>query len=189
MNKINAKQAIDKIKKLLFTEDTKDGSTPAGDTTYTLKDGTVIKLSDGLQAGSQVLISGADGDTPAPDGELELSDGTTISITGGLITDVETPSQEVDDQDGGETPDQTQFKAIGSLETKIASIEKEINAFRKSLSSQALGQKEILDLVGKLADLPAGEPASKPKNVFAEQRSKQDSKMRQLADSLQKMKK
>ena len=192
MTKINAKDAIDKIKKMLFTEDNKDGGTPAKDAqagvSYTLKDGTTIKLSNGLVEGSQVLISGADGDTPAPDGDLELSDGTTISITGGLITEIETPGQEVDEQDGGETPDETRFKAIGNLENKIASIEKEINAFRKSLSNQTIGQKELLDLVSKLAELPADEPASKPKNVFAQAKSKQDSKMRQLADSLQKMK-
>jgi hypothetical protein len=193
MTKINAKQAIDKIKKMLFTEGSPDTGTAAKDasagTSYTLKDGTPVSIKGGLVKGSQVLISGADGDTPAPDGELELSDGTTLSITGGLITDIITPGQEVDQQNGGEAPDESQFWAVGNLENKISSIEKEINAFRARISNQALAQKEILDLVGKLAELPADEPASKPKNVFAQAKSKQDSKMRQLADSLQKMKK
>jgi len=188
MTKINAKDAIEKIRKLLFTESSNSQSDPA-QTSYNLKDGTPIKVVGNLAAGSAVLVSGTDGDTPAPDGELELSDGTVISVTGGLITEIETAGQAIDEQNGGDAPDESQFKAISGLQNKIAEIENKINAFRESFGKQAIAQKELLDLVTVLAELPANEPASKPKNAFSEIRSRQDAKMRHLASSLQKLKK
>ncbi len=188
MTKINAKDAIEKIKKLLFTDGSNSQDAPV-ELSYNLKDGTPIKVVGSLAAGSAVLVSGTDGDTPAPDGELELSDGTVLSITGGLITEIETANQAIDEQNGGNEPDESQFSAIAGLQSKIAEIEKEINSFRESFGNHALAQKELLDLVTVLAELPANEPASKPKNAFSEIRTKQDAKLRHLAASLQKLKK
>jgi hypothetical protein len=47
----------------------------------------------------------------------------------------------------------------------------------------------LLDLVSQLAELPSGEPVSTPKNVFSGTKTKQELKMQQLAETLQKMKK
>lgn len=193
MTKINAKEAIEKIRKLLFTDgsqagasSTKDGSTTT--VSYNLKDGTAIKVVGSLENGAEVLVVGADGDSPAPDGELELADGAVISVTGGIITDIETASHAADSKDGGDAPDESQFKAINGLESKISEIEKEINAFRESFKNQSLAQEQVLDLIGKLAELPSSEPASKPKNAFSEIRGKQEEKMRHLSDSLKRLK-
>jgi len=193
MTKINAKEAIEKIRKLLFTDggqagasSNKDGSNTA--TSYNLKDGTPIKVVGSLQNGAEVLIVGADGDTPAPDGELELADGTVIGVTGGIITEIETVGQAADSKDGGDAPDESQFKAINGLESKISEIEKEINAFRESFKNQSLAQEQVLDLIGRLAELPSTEPVSKPRNAFSEIRGKQEEKMRHLSDSLKRLK-
>jgi hypothetical protein len=192
MTKINAKEAIERIRKMLFADGgqaagSADGGGGASATSYVLKDGTTVSITDGLAVGSQVLVNAADGNQPAPDGELELSDGTTISITGGLITEIETASQEVDEQNGGETPDQAQFKRSEMLSDKITALEKELTTFKEKFSKQTLAQEELISLVAQLADLPAGEPIIKPTNIFSETRSKQDSHIRQLADSLQKL--
>jgi len=194
MTKINAKEAIEKIRKLLFTDGSQTGGSSAKDSatttvSYNLKDGTPIKVVGNLENGAAVLVAGADGDTPAPDGELELADGTVISVTGGIISNIENATQAADSKDGGDAPDESQFKAINGLESKIAEIEKEINAFRKSFKNQSLAQEQVLDLIGRLAELPAGEPASKPKNAFSEIRGKQEEKMRHLSDSLKSLKK
>jgi|GEM_PF-5350216 len=190
MTKINAKDAIEKIRKLLFTDSGKTDApaTKDGAVSYNLKDGTPIKVVGSMENGSEVLVSGADGDTPAPDGELELTDGTVISVTGGIISSIETAGQAADAKDGGNAPNESRFSAVNALETKIAEIEKEINSFRQSFKNQSLAQEQVLDLIGKLAELPSGEPISKPKNAFSEIRSKQEEKMRNLASSLKRLK-
>ena len=193
MTRINAKDAIEKIRKLLFTDSgktaaptTKNGATTT--VSYNLKDGTPIKVEGSLANGAAVLVPGTDGDTPAPDGELELADGTVISVTGGIITNIETAGQSADSKDGGDAPDESQFSAVNALESKIAEIEKEINSFRQSFKNQSLAQEQVLDLIGRLAELPSSEPVSRPKNAFSEIRSKQEEKIRHLADSLKRIK-
>ena len=193
MTKINAKEAIEKIRKLLFTDGSQAGAPASKDgeastVSYNLKDGTPIKVVGSLQNGAEVLLVGADGNTPAPDGELGLANGTVIGVTGGIITEIETSGQAEDSKDGGDAPDESQFKAINGLESKISEIEKEINSFRESFKNQSLAQVQVLDLISKLAELPSTEPASKPKNAFSEIRNKQEEKMRHLTDSLKRLK-
>jgi len=189
MTKINAKEAIERIKKLLFADNGQaTGTGTADSTTYQLKDGTPIKVLGSLETGSQVLVSSADGDQPAPDGELELADGTTINITGGIITEVVTPQQETDDQNGGQTPDASQFASQAKLAERLAGLEEELAQIKETFGRQSDAQKELLDLVGRLAELPAEDPVAAPKSSFSETKGKQDQKMKHLVDSLQKMK-
>ncbi len=194
MTKINAKDAIEKIRKMLFSEAAPEPApTPAPDApdpvAYTLKDGTTIKLLGNLDPGTQVLVETPDGDQPAPDGELELSDGTLLTITNGLIAAIETPQQETEEKNGGEQPDEIQFTPTDQLKAKILAIEKEITAFRESFVKQNTAQKELLDLVSAIATLPSVEPISTPKNAFSETKTKQEAKLRQLAECLKRLKK
>jgi len=193
MTKITAKEALEKIKKMLFTEGSQAASSAASNdatsVSYNLKDGTAIKVIGDLAQGSEVLVNTADGDQPAPDGELELSDGTLISIVGGLITEIETPNQEIDEKNGGANPDETRFAVAQKLESKITELEKELASFKQTFNRHLSAQKALIELVGQLAALPADEPVIKPKNAFLEVKSRQDAKMKSLVDSLQKMRK
>lgn len=59
---------------------------------YRLKDGTIVKVSGELIAGSKVMVvDAAQGEIPAPDGDHELEDGTIISTKGGMIENVTAP--------------------------------------------------------------------------------------------------
>jgi hypothetical protein len=189
MTKLNAKDAIERIRKMLFTDGshhTNQTNDPVTGTSYTLKDGTSIKVMGALEPGVQVLIAAANGDQPAPDGELELSDGTLINITGGLITEVET-SQEADGKNAEGTTGHQQFGNT-KFETKVAELEHEINAIREFFNRQVNASKELVELVSTLLNLPSEEPVSKPKNTFSEVQDKKDANLRNLTSSLQKLK-
>jgi hypothetical protein len=187
MTKLNAKDAIEKIRKLLFTDGSQSSGASTGGNSYSLKDGTPIKIMGSLEPGVQVFIITPNGDQPAPDGELELYDGTVLNITGGLITEVETAGQATSEQGSSTSPGEAQFSAA-DFESKLAEIEKEVAAIKEVFSRHDTANKELIDLVGRLAELPVEGPVSKPKNAFSEIRGRQESNLKHLADSLQKLK-
>lgn len=83
---ITPKEAIDKIKKLLFGEEAPAPEPAPVAADYKLQDGTAVTI-DKLEAGGVVMIAGA----VAPDGDYELEDGTKVTVAAGVISVVTAP--------------------------------------------------------------------------------------------------
>jgi hypothetical protein len=85
------KEAVEKIKSMIFGDEEKQMATPAPAEPqkfmeYKLKSGAVVSI-DKLEVGGSVTLNGE----PAPDGEHEFEDGAKIVTAGGLITEVKQP--------------------------------------------------------------------------------------------------
>lgn len=96
---MSTKDAIEKIKSMLFGDEEKQMALPVPAKPqkfedYKLKSGAVVSI-DKLEVGGSVTLEG----NPAPDGEHELENGKKIVTQGGLIVEVkesEGPKVEVE---------------------------------------------------------------------------------------------
>lgn len=96
---MSTKDAIEKIKSMLFGDEEKQMALPVPAEPqkfedYKLKSGAVVSI-DKLEVGGSVTLEG----NPAPDGEHELENGKKIVTQGGLIVEVkesEGPKVEVE---------------------------------------------------------------------------------------------
>jgi hypothetical protein len=103
---MDVKEALDKIKKLVFNAEPVIPPAPVAlATDYTLADGTVVSI-DKLEAGGIVTIAGV----VAPDGDLTLEDGTIITILSGVISVVTPKTVEpvIPEEQQMSTPEQFQ---------------------------------------------------------------------------------
>jgi len=88
---MSTKDAIEKIKSMLFGDEEKQMALPVPAEPqkfqdYKLKSGAVVSI-DALEVGGSVTLEG----NPAPDGEHELESGKKIETKGGLIVAVKDP--------------------------------------------------------------------------------------------------
>lgn len=144
---MNAKEAIEKIRSLLFSEQVQPMPNPEPANVsqfaeYKTKDGVVLSI-DSVEVGGNVV----NGDAPAADGEYMLEDGTKIVVAGGVIAEVEK----------GEEPNAV-AEEMKKMEQKYASQENQLNATKDELkklkdlyNSQNDTLKQMFSLVEKLA--------------------------------------
>lgn len=154
---MNAKEAIDSIKKLVFGEEIPapiEAPVQMG-TEYKLADGTSVMI-DKLEVGGIVKI----GEVVAPDGVHILEDGTAIEIKDGLIVMV-TPKEE-------ESP-----KVEIEMEGQLSQMKKEFEAFKTEFETykanfekvsvkadtQLKANEELVKLVEFLSEQPVTSPA------------------------------
>lgn len=135
----------------------------------TLKDGTKIKVSGALEAGSKILVVNADGsEMPAPTGEHILDDGSIVTVTDGVIDSV-VPGTDVEDSKVGmEEKFATLQASYNDLESKYKTLLessnakfKEVEDLKNSFSKMQEVQKATFDVVEAIAGSPVEEPTEK----------------------------
>lgn len=160
---MNIKDALEQIKKVVFSANPAPEQ-PAAFSEYTLKDGTVISVSE-LAIGGTVMI----GDAPAPAGTHELADGGVIVVgEGGVIAEVK-PAEDM----GNEQKPQDYSEQFAAIEGRFAQQDEVIRkqgemlqAFDAALKQSGETMKQLLEVVEQLANAPTADPAEAPKQSF-----------------------
>jgi hypothetical protein len=154
---MSSKEAIEKIKNMLFGEMPEQA--PAPDPTpegsgqvfadYKLKDGTVVSI-DKVEIGGQVNLNGE----PAPDGYHLLEDGTKIHVMSGLIDEIE--KEEV----VAEVPEELKKLPVmmSAVNQDIVDLKKTIDAQAKLINKQSESLKQMFALVETIANNSIEQP-------------------------------
>lgn len=195
------KEALDKIK-MLFD------NAPAVPqmTDYKTQDGKTISCEGELKQGSKCAMKAADGSaSQLPDGDYSLEDGTVITVVSGAITNVVPPA--APEMEMADAEPETE-KRIAALETALKDIQSKmtsagmsaeektafdslkaenetlkssLEAVKNQLSTFSATVKEGFKLVEAIAETPAAKE-EKPKNNFAPDKDKLDSKFKAMGD-------
>lgn len=184
-----AKEKIEKLKKILFGEDS-----PAQKfLSATTADGVALTIEgESLTEGAAVTLE--DG-TPAPDGEHTLSDGTVITIAEGKISAIKA-AEPVEKEMAGETK-----AAIETLKGQLADVLSKFNSQQKEIQTlkadsvkreQAFAaQKEavskLVEVVEEMANEPAAEPVVKKKSMFAKDKPNPADRAKEIAEAMKKI--
>lgn len=152
---MSTKEAIEKIKNMLFNEQPFVAPVPAEVpgaqvfADYKLKDGTIVSI-DKVEVGGQVQLNGE----PAPDGYHLLEDGTKIEVSKGLIVGVEKEPVEV------EMPEEMKKLPVQMSEVNkdIVELKKTIDAQAKLISTQAESLKQMFAVVETIANNSIEQP-------------------------------
>jgi hypothetical protein len=160
---MSSKEAIEKIKNMLFGEMPEQAPapvpTPEGSgqvfADYKLKDGTVVSI-DKVEIGGQVNLNGE----PAPDGYHLLEDGTKIHVMSGLIDEIE--KEEV----VAEVPEELKKLPVmmSAVNQDIVNLKKTIDAQAKLISRQSESLKQMFALVETIANNSIEQPKEKVKS-------------------------
>jgi hypothetical protein len=154
---MSSKEAIEKIKNMLFGEMPEQAPapvpTPEGSgqvfADYKLKDGTVVSI-DKVEIGGQVNLNGE----PAPDGYHLLEDGTKIHVMSGLIDEIE--KEEV----VAEVPEELKKLPVmmSAVNQDIVDLKKTIDAQAKLINKQSESLKQMFALVETIANNSIEQP-------------------------------
>jgi hypothetical protein len=157
---MNTKEALQKIKQILFSELPAEPVTPAPVAEpvqvemkeYSLADGTKVML-DKLEVGGMVTIN----DLPAPVGEHMLADGTKITLDeAGVITEIEAaePAEPVAPVEAAApvAPVQMRDERVDALKAEVKQLKD--------------GFAQMVALVESLTETPAAEPIEPQKTRF-----------------------
>lgn len=155
--KFSAKEAIESIKKLLFSDEQPPVApvpTPESEQKmakeYKLKDGTIVMVDD-VKVGGIVTVN----NEPAPDGEHELEDGTKLVTNGGQITEIK-PAIVVPVVD----EEMKQLPAhFGEMKQSFAA---QIDELKATVATQEKALKEMFSLLEKVADNSQEPPIEQP---------------------------
>lgn len=144
------KEAFEKIKNLLFTEEKTFGEAK-------LADGTIIQWEGEIAEGTAINVVSEDGNiTPAPDGTHELEDGTKVTTVGGLVTDIESKEEEEVEEEMASDFEKAFAEEFGKMKDKIAALEAEMADCKEKMSAygekfEAIGS-EVKDAEKSIAD-------------------------------------
>ncbi len=78
---MNSKDAIDKIKKLLFGQETFGA--------YKTKDGVEMAIEGDVELGKEIYIVTPDGNIPAGEGMYEMEDGMVVKVVEGVVDTID----------------------------------------------------------------------------------------------------
>ena len=92
-----SKETLDKVKKLIFGEDTKE-VTEVKLMSAELADGTVLNIEPALEVGAMVTVEVEGEVAPMPNGEYPLADGTVLTVAEGAITDIKEVEAEEEEE-------------------------------------------------------------------------------------------
>jgi uncharacterized coiled-coil protein SlyX len=164
------KEAVEKIKTMIFGDEEKQMSTPAPSEPlkfmeYKLKGGAVVSI-DKLEIGGSVTLNGE----PAPDGEHEFEDGAKIVTAGGLITEVKQPEVapvvEVEVEAMKKLPGMfSDFQqGFAAAKTDIAQLKKTIAEQKNTIDKQSETLKQMFSLMETIANTSVQQPTEKVKS-------------------------
>jgi hypothetical protein len=144
---MSTKDAIEKIKSMLFGDQEKqvavpEPAEPQKFEDYKLKSGAVVSI-DKLDVGGSVTLEG----NPAPDGEHELENGKKIETKGGLIVSVkdmvEAPKVEVEVE---------AMKKLPGMFAEMDNLKQMIETQAKTIENQQESLKQMFSLVETIAN-------------------------------------
>ncbi len=167
--KLTRKEAFEKIKKLLFSDEKKFEEAK-------LADGTIIQWEGEIGEGVAIMVVSEDGNTmPAPDGTHELVDGTMVTTVGGLVTAIEKQEEEASDFEAAFAKHVEDFskviervtnleKKLAEYESKFSSISEEVKNTEKSVTDKFSAIEKVID---EIANMPEENPKdNKPANAI-----------------------
>lgn len=153
------KEAFEKIKSLLFSDEKKFVNAK-------LVDGTIVQWEGELTEGVSLNVVDADGNMlPAPDGTHEVDNGAIVTTVGGLVTKIEQKETELETEEV-ETEMQKmfaefveQFKAFQSefsaIKDKVTSYDEKFAALETKSKETESYFSEIKSVVEQIASEPA----------------------------------
>lgn len=157
---MNAKEAIENIKKLIFGDEPIQAAAPAlpvvFGTEYIMADGTIMVI-DKLEVGGVCKTN----DIVCPDGVHVLEDGTEIEIISGLIASVKPKAEPVEGTDMASAIAQMQIE-IDAIKAGFEIQKTEFQKVTVKADTQQKANEELVKLVEFLAQEPATAPAQKP---------------------------
>ena len=160
---MSPKEAVEKIKNMLFGEVAVQAPAPVPEPVgagqvfadYKLKDGTIVSI-DKVEIGGSVNLNGE----PAPDGYHLLEDGTKIEVSKGLIVGVEKEAVVA------EVPEEMKKLPLQMSEVNkdIVDLKKTIDAQAKLIATQTESLKQMFALVETIANNSIEQPKEKVKS-------------------------
>lgn len=122
-----SKETLDKVKKLIFGEDTTEVAVEATPEVTEVKlmaaelaDGTMVNIEPALEVGAVVTVEVEGEVAPMPNGDYPLADGTVVTVMEGAITDIK--EVEAEEEEAMETEATPEPKAETVTEAKIRKI-------------------------------------------------------------------
>lgn len=122
-----SKETLDKVKKLIFGEDTKEVAVEATPEVTEVKlmsaelaDGTVVNIEPALEVGAVVTVEVEGEVAPMPNGEYPLADGTVLTVAEGAITDIKEVEAEEEEELSTEATPEPKVETV--TEAKIRKI-------------------------------------------------------------------
>lgn len=198
---MNAKEALQEIKKLLFTENSKQEFAL---TDGKLEDGTAIKYD--LESG-EIYVVGQDGaNMPAPVGEHKLESGEVIVVVEeGKIAEVKKaesePKVEVEVEAAKEekAPKEDEKMKIdekmSAIEEKYAALEKKVEEMAKKLDEMGVKEEKMSEAIKlsaqvleTLATEPSADPIQKPNTFYKEVKDAKQQQFNKLQQVFQNLK-
>lgn len=158
---MNAKETLKEIRIMLGFSDEPVAVEMA---TATLTDGTIIEWEGELAIGTAVFVQTAEGNIPAPDATHEVEGGTLITTVGGLVTEIVEPAEsEMPITEMGEFATMSAFnEVVAKMENAIAELTAKVESLSASNNTHKEAMSKAIDLIEKVADLPAEEPTKIP---------------------------
>ena len=172
---MKAKEALEQIKSLLFSDDaviTNEVVTEFAE--GVLADGTIVKF-DKLEVGGVISIVTEGGEVPAPVGEHELEDGTMIVIVEpGIIAEVKAPEDEQGVEIEIETKVEEEMNAdVVNYDAKFEEINEAFNSKISSIENKvdSLNEvtKKLIEFMEAFATIESAPETQAPKNTFMAQ--------------------
>jgi len=168
---MKAKEALDQIKSLLFSD---DAEMPKEVTTEfaegVLSDGTIVKF-DKLEVGGVISVVTEGGEIPAPVGEHELEDGTIIVIVeAGIIAEVKA----MEEEEVAEVEVAEELKSdVVNYDAKFQEISEAFNSKMTEIETKVTSlnevTKKLIEFMEAFATIESAPESQAPKNTFLAQ--------------------
>ena len=160
---MNSKEVLKEIRTLLgFSEEAKDEVKME---TATLVDGTIIEWEGELAVGTAIFVQTGEGLIPAPDATHEVEGGLLVSTEGGVVTEIVEPTEEIE-VEASEFASLESFNELANrfaeAIARVEKLEKALEAKNAEFKSMKEAFGKTVDLVEKVAELPAEEPTKAP---------------------------
>ena len=162
---MNSKEVLKEIRTLLgFSEEAKDEVKME---TATLVDGTIIEWEGELAVGTAIFVQTGEGLIGAPDATHEVEGGLLVSTEGGVVTEIVEPSAEIEvEVEASEFASLESFNELANrfaeAIARVEKLEKALEAKNAEFKSMKEAFGKTVDLVEKVAELPAEEPTKAP---------------------------
>ena len=181
-----SKETLDKVKSLIFGEDTKEVAVEATPEVTEIKlmaaelaDGTMVNIEPALEVGAVVTVEVEGEVKPMPNGDYPLADGTVVTVAEGAISDIkeveaeEEEAMETEATPVAETVTEAKIrKIIESTETvfneQFAKLTEELETvkaeFAKYKAEADTKEKAMFSAVEELANESSVAPIKKKRS-------------------------
>jgi paraquat-inducible protein B len=195
---MNAKEALQEIKSLLFKEDSKQKFAMSEGK---LEDGTIVKYDVET---NDIFVVGQDGvDVPAPVGEHKLETGEVIVVTEeGKIAEIKKSEDEgkveveieaAEEEKKEEKPNLEE--EMSSMKSKYEDLEKKVDEMAKKMDEMGKANEKMsqalnlsAQVLETLAKEPSAEAIQKPNTFHSQMKNKKEDNYNKLQQVFQNLK-